>query len=277
MKTVLITGASTGIGQATALQLDAAGWKVFAGVRTEAAGQVLAERASEHLQPVIVDVTNAEQVAAAAAAVGERLDGLFNNAGIAVGGPLEVVEIEDLRHQLEVNVVGQVAMTQAVLPALRGARGRIVFTSSIGGLVTAPFIGPYQASKHALEAIAGSLRAELAPWGVEVCVVGPGSVATPIWDKGAEQAQSGAARLTTEQRTLYGASLEAFGKVVAKTAAAGVPADDVAKVVEAMLTDPKPKTRVTIGRDAKIQLAASRVLPTRVMNRVIARAMNLPR
>jgi len=226
---------------------------------------------------VIVDVTDAAQVAAAAATVGGTLDGLVNNAGIGIGGPLEIVAIDDLRHQLEVNVVGQVAMTQAVLPALRAARGRIVFTSSIGGLVTAPFIGPYQASKHALEAIAGSLRAELVPWGIEVCVVGPGSVATPIWEKSSQQAADATATLTPEHRALYGPALEAFEGVIASTGASGVPPDDVARAIEAALTDSRPKPRVTIGRDAKVQLVMSRVLPPRVFNRVVARIMRLPR
>jgi NAD(P)-dependent dehydrogenase (short-subunit alcohol dehydrogenase family) len=277
MKTVLVTGASTGIGRATALRLDSAGWKVYAGVRNADAGEVLRGLASEHLEPVIVDVTDGEQVAAAAATVGDSLDGLVNNAGIAVGGPLEVVAIDDLRHQLEVNVVGQVAMTQAVLAALRVARGRVVFTSSIGGLVSAPFVGPYQASKHALEAIAGSLRAELVPWGIEVCVVGPGSVATPIWEKGAEQAADGVAALSSEHRALYGPALSAFGEAVVKIGASGVPPDDVARAVESALTDARPKPRVTIGRDAKGQLLMSRVLPPRVFNRFVARVMKLPR
>ncbi len=276
MKTVLVTGASTGIGRATALRLDGAGWKVYAGVRNADAGEVLRGLASERLEPVIVDVTDVAQVAAAAAAVGGSLDGLVNNAGIAVGGPLEVVAIDALRHQLEVNVVGQVAMTQAVLPALRAARGRVVFTSSIGGLVSAPYVGPYQASKHALEAVAGSLRAELVPWGIEVCVVGPGSVATPIWEKGAEQAADGVAALSPEHRELYGPALGAFGKAVVKIGEAGVPPDDVARAIEAALTDSRPKARVTIGRDAKGQLVMSRMLPPRVFNRIVARLMKLP-
>jgi NAD(P)-dependent dehydrogenase (short-subunit alcohol dehydrogenase family) len=277
MKTALVTGASTGIGRATALRLDRAGWKVYAGVRSDAAAATLADLGSERLEPVVVDVTNAEQVADAAARVGGTLDGLVNNAGIAIGGPLEVVPIEDWRRQLEVNVVGQVAMTQAMLPALRAVRGRIVFMSSIGGRVAAPFLGPYGASKHAIEAIASSLRGELMPWGIEVSVIGPGSVATPIWEKGRQQADDAGARLTPAQRELYGPTLDAFAEVVVKTGEAGVPPDEVARAIEAALTDAKPKTRVTIGRDAKGQLIAARVLPTRAFNRVVRRAMKLPR
>jgi NAD(P)-dependent dehydrogenase (short-subunit alcohol dehydrogenase family) len=277
MKTVLVTGASTGIGRATALRLDRAGWKVYAGVRSEEAGAALAGLASEHLEPVIVDVADAEQVAAAGARVGATLDGLVNNAGIAVGGPLEVVAIDDLRHQLEINVVGQVAMTQAVLPALRAARGRIVFTSSVSGITTPPFVGPYAASKHAIEAIAGCLRAELMPWGIEVTVVGPGSVATPIWDKGKQQAEEATAALSPAHRELYGPTVEAFGKIVVTTGERGVPPDDVARVVETALTASKPKTRVTVGRDAKGQIVLARVLSPRTFNRIVRRLMKLPR
>lgn len=277
MKSVLVTGASTGIGRATALRLDRAGWKVYAGVRSDAAGEVLAGMASERLEPLILDVTDAAQVAAAAERVGPSLDGLVNNAGIAVGGPVEAVPIDDLRHQLEVNVVGQVAMTQAVLPALRAARGRIVFTSSVGGVTTAPFVAPYQASKHALEAIAACLRAELEPWGIEVSVMGPGSVATPIWDKGRAQAEDAAAQLSDEHRALYGDALAALGPAIEKLAARGVPADAVAAAIEAALTDAKPRTRVTIGREAKVQRALHAALPPRAFNRVVRRAMGLPR
>jgi NAD(P)-dependent dehydrogenase (short-subunit alcohol dehydrogenase family) len=277
MKTVLVTGASTGIGRATALRLDAAGWKVYAGVRSDEAGAVLAGLASERLQPLIVDVTDAATCAAAMATVGGSLDGLVNNAGIAVGGPLETVALDELRNQLEVNVVGQVAMTQAALPALRAARGRIVFTSSVGGKMAAPFIGPYAASKFALEAIADSLRIELMQWGIEVCVVAPGSVATPIWDKGAGQIDDVTGGMTDAQRSLYAGSIEAFRKVLIDTGKRGVAPEKVAAAIEDALTASRPRLRRGIGLDARGQLAAASVLPKRVMNKIVVRVMGLPR
>lgn len=277
MKTVLVTGASTGIGRATALRLDRAGWRVLAGVRSAEAGEVLAERGSARLVPVIVDVTDAEQVAAAAAVAGPSLDGLVNNAGIAIGGPLEAIELDELRRQFEVNVIGQVAMTQAVLPALRTAGGRVVFTSSVGGKVSTPFIGPYAASKFALEAIADALRMELRRWGIEVAVVAPGSVATPIWEKGKGQVDEAEGRLADTHRALYGEALGALRTTLVKTAERGVPPEDVAAAIEHALTASRPRTRVTIGRDAKVQLALASILPKRAMGALVTRAMGLPR
>ncbi len=175
MKTVVVTGASSGIGLACCVRLTKAGWRVFGGVRTDEDAAALRERGLDALQ---LDVTDARQIAAAADVVGPTLDGLVDNAGIAIAAPLELVPLDELRHQLEVNVVGQVAVTQAFLPALRRARGRVVLMGSIGGRSALPFLGPYAASKHALEAIADSLRVELRPWGIAVAIVEPASIAT---------------------------------------------------------------------------------------------------
>jgi NAD(P)-dependent dehydrogenase (short-subunit alcohol dehydrogenase family) len=188
MRSVLVTGASTGIGRATALRLDRSGWQVFAGVRKEADADSLQAEASERLRPVTLDVTDAGQIAAAAEAIaaetGGGLDGLVNNAGVAVPGPLETVPLEDLRHQLEVNLVAYVAVTQAMLGEIRRAEGRVVFLSSIGGRIAFPFGGPYHASKFATEAIGDVFRQELRPWRLEVSIVEPGSIDTPIWERG---------------------------------------------------------------------------------------------
>ena len=181
MATVLITGASRGIGRASALALARSGHDVIAGVRDEEAGRALEAEGSGRVRAVKLDVTDAASIAAAAEAVGDRLDALVNNAGIAVGGVLEAVPLDELRHQLEVNVVGQVAVTQAVLPKLRAASGRIVFISSVSGRVSAPIMTPYTASKYAIEAIADGLRIELRPWGINVVLVEPGSIDTDIW------------------------------------------------------------------------------------------------
>ncbi|HEY7923524.1 MAG TPA: SDR family oxidoreductase, partial [Vicinamibacteria bacterium] len=176
-RTALVTGASSGIGAACAARLVRSGWRVLAGVRRKG-------DAPEGTEEVQLDVTDAAQIKAAADGV-EELHALVNNAGIAIAMPLEFVPLDELRHQLEVNVVGQVAVTQAFLPVLRRARGRIVFVGSIAGRSALPFLGPYAASKHALEAIADSLRVELRPWGIHVAIVEPGSIRTPIWTRGA--------------------------------------------------------------------------------------------
>jgi len=191
--TALITGASTGIGRATALRLAAAGWTVLAGVRDPQAGEQLVDAAAGgRVLALTLDVTDPEQIAQAAERIakeGGRLDALVNNAGIAIGGPLELIAEEDLRRQFDVNLFGQVAVTRALLGALRQARGRIVFISSIGGRVAMAYTAPYAASKHAIEAIGDALRVELRSSGVQVALVEPGSVATPIWDKGRADAE----------------------------------------------------------------------------------------
>jgi len=188
VRSVLITGASTGIGRATALRLDAAGWRVFAGVRKEEDAAALSEAGSERLMPLILDITGAGQIAAAAARVEAEsaagLDGLVNNAGVAIPGPLETLAIEDFRRQVEVNMTAHVAVTQALLPAVRAATGRIVFISSIGGRVALPLTGAYHAAKFGIEAVGDVFRQELRPWGISVSIVEPGSIDTPIWERG---------------------------------------------------------------------------------------------
>ncbi len=276
MPSVLVTGASTGIGKTTALQLARKGWKVYAGVRSTSAGDALtAEAGGADLTPLIIDVTDPATCAAAMEAVGGSLDALINNAGIAVGGPVEAVALERLRMQLEVNVIGQVAMTQAALPALRAARGRIVFISSIGGRVAAPFLSPYNASKYAVEAIADALRAEVLPWGIEVAVINPGSVATPIWDKATDQLAEMDSSLSPEHRELYGDSMAAYDKLIGRVARAAVPPEKVADKVEAALTDRRPRPNTLVGLDARIQLVAGKALPKRLGARVTRRAMGL--
>ena len=281
MPLVLITGASTGIGEATSLRLARGGWTVLAGVRDAAAGERLAERAgaSGRVVPVTLDVTEPQQIADAAARVDAesdgaggasgRLDALVNNAGVGYGGPVELVTADEWRKQFDVNVVGAVAVTQALLPALRGARGRIVFTSSIGGRISTPFIAPYAASKHALEAIGDALRVELATSNVRVALVEPGSVATPIWDKSRAEAQRLA--IPQELSAFYGKVPAAMGKVIEETARRGIPPDEVAKVIERALTEPRMKARYVVGRDARVQLLMRRLLPDLVFDRVIRR------
>ncbi len=274
---VLVTGSSTGIGRACAIRLDRAGFGVFAGVRNRGDAESLEAEGSDRLEPVIIDVTDEGTIAATADRVeqvtGGRLAGLVNNAGIAKGGPIEALSIDDLRNQLEVNLIGQVAVTQAMLPMIRAARGRVVFISSIGGKVALPYVSPYAASKHGIEAVGDSLRREMAQFGVHVSLVEPGAVATPIWDKGSNEAAELRERATPEQVEAYGPVIERFEKLFIEAGRGGVPPDDVADAVEHALTASKPKTRYLIGRQAKIRAAVARYLPDRFLDRGIARQL----
>ncbi len=267
-RSVVVTGASSGIGRACAVRLAGAGWRVYGGVRTPADGESLR---AHGVEPLALDVTDAAQVAAAAHAVGERLDALVDNAGIAIAAPLELVPLDELRRQLEVNVVGQVAVAQALLPALRRARGRIVLMGSIGGRSALPFLGPYAASKHALEAIADVLRVELGPWGMHVSIVEPASIATAIWRKGAERADELSRGVPPEARALYADRVSAF-RSVALARGPGADPDAVAKAVEHALTSSRPRARYLVGRAAHRRSGVER-LPTSLRDRVLARAL----
>ena len=280
-RSALITGASSGIGRATALRLDAAGFRVFAGVRRQADGEALRAAASPGLVPLILDVTDATGVETAAkeveAEVGAAgLQGLVNNAGIAVAAVLEFVELDDLRRQLEVNVVGAAAVTRAFLPLLRRGGGRVVNVSSNGGYVASPFLGPYAASKFALEALSDSLRRELRTWNLPVSVIEPGSVETPIWEKGRGEAARVRAGLPEEARGLYAPALDRIEAYVAKTANRAIPADAVARAVEHALTAPRPRIRYRVGSDARLTRLLSRLLPDRALDAVLARMTGLP-
>jgi NAD(P)-dependent dehydrogenase (short-subunit alcohol dehydrogenase family) len=276
---VVVTGSSTGIGRACALELDRRGFAVFAGVRKEADAEALRAAGSDRLRPLILDVTEADQIAAAARLLAKEspggLAGLVNNAGVGVGGPLELIAIDDFRRQIEVNLIGQIAVTQAFLPALRRAPGRVVFLSSIGGLNANPYMSPYHASKFGIEAVGDSLRQEMRQFGVEVSLVEPGSVATPIWAKGKESADAIQDRLTPEDERLYGDKVARMGKVLEKVGARGVPPEKVADVVARALTDKRPKTRYLVGGDARMTLLMRRVLPDRIRDRIVARAAGL--
>ena len=281
LRSCLITGASTGIGEACALRLDRSGWRVFAGVRREEDAARLASQLSERSQPVVVDVTDAASIARAVADLGSKLPdeglaGLVNNAGIAVAGPLEFLPLEEFRRQFEVNVTGQLAVTQACLPFLRRGRGRIVFMGSIAGRVTLPMLGPYSASKHAVEALADALRVELQPWGMHVSIVEPGSIATPIWKKGDEAVARGSSRFPPAAEQLYRAATAAMRKAAADAARRGVPPDRVAIVVEHALTSATPRTRYLVGADAKLRARIGAFVPDRLRDRLFTRVLGLP-
>jgi NAD(P)-dependent dehydrogenase (short-subunit alcohol dehydrogenase family) len=276
---VVVTGSSTGIGRACALHLDRLGFKVFAGVRKEADGKQLESEASEQLEPLILDVTDSADISRAAERVAEvtegRLAGLINNAGIGVGGPLELLSISDFRRQIEVNLIGQVAVTQAFIPALRQAHGRLVFISSIGGLIALPYMSPYHASKWGIEAVGDAARQELRRFGVQVSIVEPGSIATPIWEKGTESAKAIRGSLSAEGQELYGGPVGRFEEAMRRSAEQGAPPEKVAKVVTHALTARRPRTRYPVGADARVMATLKRVLPDRLRDRLVARASGL--
>jgi NAD(P)-dependent dehydrogenase (short-subunit alcohol dehydrogenase family) len=272
---VLVTGASSGIGEACTQHLAELGFNVFAGVRKQADGERVA---GDRIEPVIIDVSDDASVASAAeqvrGAVGNTgLAGLVNNAGIAVAGPLEFVDIAEFQKQLDVNVTGVLRATQAMLPMIRLARGRIVNISSIGGRVAIPLVGPYAASKFALEGMSDSLRRELRPWGMHVALIEPGAVATPIWDKGVDQAEELERNAPAEVRERYGEIINAVRKQSEKNRTEGVPPQEVAEAVAHALTASKPKTRYLVGRDAKVRGPMAAVMPDRLMDAAIARAL----
>ncbi|HKH65172.1 MAG TPA: SDR family oxidoreductase [Solirubrobacterales bacterium] len=278
MRSVLVTGASTGIGRATALRLDADGWRVFAGTRDPADGESLRAAASDRLLPVTLDVTEPEQIAAAAELIGREaeggLGGLVNNAGVAIPGPLETIPLEDFRRQIEVNLTAYVAVAQAMLPSIRRAEGRLVFLSSIGGRVAFPFGGPYHASKFATEAIGDVFRQELRPWGIKVAIIEPGSIDTPIWDRGQRKSAEIEAK-APRTNLLYGAAIEKFRKVIEDTAERGIPPEKVANAIAHALESNRPKSRYLVGLDAKVQARLKPLIPTSLFDKIVARQLNL--
>jgi NAD(P)-dependent dehydrogenase (short-subunit alcohol dehydrogenase family) len=273
-RAVVVTGASTGIGEACARLLAERGFTVLAGVRKDADGERLRDHVPQRIEPLRIDVTDQAAIEAAAAKLSERpLAGLVNNAGVAVSGPLEFLPIEELRRQLEVNLIGQVAVTQALLPALRAGRGRIVNIGSVGGRVAAPLLGPYAASKFAMEGITDSLRRELHGSGVGVSIVEPGAVATPIWDKGQAAADGLLEQSPPEAERHYGHLIRAIRAEAEKAARRAVPPARVAEAVLHALTARRPRTRYVVGRDARMRIAVAGLLPDRVFDALVARAL----
>lgn len=277
----VISGASTGIGRAIALHLDGLGFRVFAGVRREEDGAALRAAASARVVPIALDVTEQAGVRAAAetveAAVGAQgVQGLVNNAGIAGGGIGEFMELDAFHRLFEVNVYGVVGMTRAFLPLVRRGRGRVVHMGSNGGYLASPFIAPYAATKYALEALADGLRRELRPWGIEVALIEPGSIATPIWEKGRAETERLRRSLPERGERLYEPMLAAFSDYVDEAAARGVPPERVAKAVAHALTARRPRTRYRVGLDAHLTWWMTRLLPDRVMDALLARMLRLP-
>ncbi len=272
--TVLVTGASTGIGEATVLHLKALGFDAVGAVRKDEDAERLE---GQGVRTVRIDVTDAGQIAAARDELGDvALAGLVNNAGIAVAAPLEFLPVDRLRQQLEINLIGQAAVTQAFLPALRRAHGRIVNVSSIGGRVALPLVGAYNASKFGLEGLSDALRRELRPQGIDVILIEPGGVKTPIWRKGEELADQMLEDVPPEAERLYGRLIEAVRAGTQRIAReTGSEPREVAEVIGTALTASRPRTRYLVGSDAKLRARMAKVLPDRLMDRMIARALRL--
>jgi len=282
---VLVTGASTGIGAACTVRLAQDGFRVYAGVRREEDGLSLIRQAGDAAAPILLDVTNPAQIKVAVARIAEETGGrglqaLVNNAGVAIAGPLEFLPIDELRRQLEINVIGQIAVTQACLPLLRRARtsgkgdhraGRLVFMSSVAGRSALPFTGAYAASKFALEGAADALRVELEPFGLTVSLVEPGVIATPIWETARQVAERNIEKMPPQLEEYYGGVLNALRSRVARTK--GLAPERVADVVAHALTARRPRIRYIVGRDARTKILMQALLPDRLRDWLVAAAV----
>lgn len=268
---VLVTGASSGIGRATTMRLASQGYTVFAGVRDAADGADLVAQADGTVVPVELDVTRSDQIAAAAAHIGAAvrdagLVGVINNAGEGFPGPMEAVSVDDLRAQLEVNVIGQVAVTQVFLPLIRRGHGRIVFVGSIGGKLAVEFAGPYHASKYAMEAIADSLRQELAPEKIRVVLIEPGATSTDIWDKAVDRVDD---LVKSPSAARYRERLIDFRETLRSADRRGISAEQVAAAIEKSLADDDPATRYPVGLSAKVAYRLKPFVPDTVFDRLV--------
>ncbi len=279
-QTVLISGASTGIGRALSLELARQGCRVFAGVRNPADGEALQSQASAQLTPLILDVSQPDSIASACARVAEQTGGdlycLVNNAGVSIGAALEYLPLSEFRQQLEVNLVGQLALTQASLPMLRAINGsRIFFISSVGGRVSMPFNGPYSASKAALISLADTLRLELAPWPIFVTTFVVASVQTPIWQKAAHTAGKILRSLPPEALERYGELQKRAGAYYRDIGEHGMPVDQVVNVISQELKRPHPREMRYVGGYALLIELMARFLPIRWRDALVRRQMRL--
>lgn len=281
MRSVVITGASTGIGETTAKHLASQGFKVYGSVRKPEDGARLKQEIGGNFEPLLFDVTDETAIKVAAAKVradlnGQTLAGLVNNAGIAVPGPFLETSLDKWRKQFETNVIGLVAATQAFAPllgadlSLKGEPGRIVMISSVAGKRGNPFAGPYSASKHAVEGLSESLRREMMLFGIDVIIIGPGPIKTPIWGKGA------APDFSKMDGSPYRKSLEAGFNFMQSLGKNGLPPEDVAKLIHHALTGANVKTRYTIT-PGKFMRAIINMLPARMSDRMVAKRLNIQR
>ena len=276
MPSVLVTGAGRGIGKSIVGHLASRGWDVVAGVRSERDAGVVTALSPQRISSVILDVTDAGHIAKLDSSLPERLDAVVNNAGIVVSGPMETVSSDDWREQLEINVIGQLAVTQAVLPRLRKSRGRVVFISSVNGQLSMPLVGAYCASKFALEAAADALRMELRPWHIGVAIVEPAQTDTDMWHTADDMVDQVEAKLTAEQRDLYARQIAGFKKRIPLSQKLAVPAEKVSAVVEEALTARRPRARYVVGVGPKLQVALMTNLPTRIRDLALRKISGQP-
>jgi NAD(P)-dependent dehydrogenase (short-subunit alcohol dehydrogenase family) len=278
----MVTGASTGIGRGGVKVLTGHGWRVFAGVRKPADVDSLRQEFGDKVEPLLFDVTDAAAVGAAAEAVrarlgGRTLQGLVNNAGMAIGGPLAHQPVEEIRRVFEVNVLGAVVVSQAFIPllgadrGLTGEPGRIVNITSVGGKLAPPFVGDYAMSKHALEAFSDSLRRELMIYGIDVIAIGPGAVVTPIWDKAEQSDESAYAK------TDYAVALKTFKDYFIADGRKGLPPERIGEAIYRALTAPKPRARYAVVPNRLVNWTIPRLLPKRLVDRLIAKQLGLTR
>jgi NAD(P)-dependent dehydrogenase (short-subunit alcohol dehydrogenase family) len=276
MPSVLVTGAGRGIGKSIVAHLASGGWDVIAGVRSEQDAAAIIQLNPQRISSVILDVTDAGHIARLDAALPERLDAVGNNAGVAVGGPMETVSPEDWREQLEINVIGQLAVTQAVLPRLRKSRGRVVFISSVNGRLAMSMIGAYCASKFALEAAADALRMELRPWHIGVAIIEPAQTDTDMWRTADDMVLKVEAAMSHEHRRLYAKHITVMKKLVPAARKSAVPTDKVVAVVDEALTARRPRARYVVGRALKLQTALLTNMPTALRDRLMTMMVGLP-
>jgi NAD(P)-dependent dehydrogenase (short-subunit alcohol dehydrogenase family) len=281
-KTAVVTGVSTGIGRAIAAALIGEGWRVFGSVRKESDARDASAALGENFTPLMFDVTDAAAIDRAAAQVatalhGRTLAGLVNNAGVAVAGPIRYLDLDELRRQIDINLYGPIRVTQAFLPLLgaepsrTGDPGKIVNMSSVAGKIASPFMGPYAMSKHALEAMSESLRREMTVHGIDVVIVGPGAVATPIWAKADD--------LDVDQYkgTEYYDTLLQMRSMMQEFGDQGLPAEDIGNLVRDILNGKKRKTRYPVLRKKFMMWTLPNLLPKRMVDKAIAKRFGLHR
>jgi NAD(P)-dependent dehydrogenase (short-subunit alcohol dehydrogenase family) len=280
MNSVLITGAGRGIGRATTLRLATSGWKVFAGVRKIEDGEALVAELGEaigEIVPVVLDVTDDTAIAAAAESLPDSLDAVVNNAGIVIDGPVESLTRERLRDQFDVNVIGAVAVTRAVLPKIRAAKGRIVFISSVSGRISTPWTGAYGSSKFALEGMADALRLELRPWKIKVALIEPANTETDLWGDAQKQFDAGVDAMTDAERALYGGHMKGVRRTLGLMNKTASPVEGVAETIENALTAKRPRARYVVGIPAKVQVISAALTPRPLLDVVLAKATGVPR
>ncbi|NEN90976.1 MAG: SDR family oxidoreductase [Okeania sp. SIO3H1] len=279
---IAISGASSGIGEACAIYLDQLGYQVFAGVRNKVDGETLKRKTLDRVIPIIFDVTDRMSIEMAVETIQPLLNvhgltGLINNAGIVTTGPLEFLPIDELRKQLEVNVLGQISVTQAFLPLLRKSEGRIINIGSDYGRVSGPLLGPYCASKFAMEALTDALRMELKPWAIDVSIIEIGTVRTPIWNKSIDQVNKIWEKFPEQAKQLYSPIFEAVKETAGKLEKNGLSTDAVAKVIARAIIEEKPKNRYIVGLDAKTNILLSKILPSKVLDRLVMWYLGIPK